>query len=620
MWYRLLVPCLVLVLTLGPLGCVRSQRSGFRWSRTGKSAYRAISPDTLSEHIRTTIKVSTENSSATDQSLVRLHEKDPELGELARSAKANPQDLAARWRLAEAYISQELYYPAFQLYQEIKSQAPRDPKVELAIARIWTVWGDYSLARRRAECALELDPDSVEGLGLLGRIHLRRNDPAQAKAAFRKALVGKPKNSSLLAWLGQAQQMLGNQVEARKSLELALQFNPTLALARRLLGRAPASPAETESVARTRSEPSRQATGVAKVKGNDPPEPRRTKPAVTTGAISWPSQAIQKPIVPEPADPLGPSPSLPEFPLPYTLPPALKRFLQESTPNPLENGRSVLIDTHASSADWFIDEVEVATDSRNAILIPVVLVDLEAALASGPGRSIGSVAAALPNLPINPAYFLEEPKEPADPLEGSRPFDRFTQLGLNRLIDFPRDILGLEQNATRTAALFSPSGIVPGEGDIWNLALMFLLLSCAAVPVGRRRGTLPRPQQSRKRTSLAAAEPTSRENSSLAVLPNTQETWDSAGPGCLFPVAEVPLLVGGQAAPAVAHCETRFEEGTHPGIILRNIPQRTNVESEELGRVVKLAVGALVLTQLAVPLIRRYQSQPRAYPGTRAAW
>ena len=104
------------------------------------------------------------------------------------------------------------------------------------------------------------------------------------------------------------------------------------------------------------------------------------------------------------------------------------------------------------------------------------------------------------------------------------------------------------------------------------------------------------------------------------MLPDTQETWDSAGLGCLYPVAEAPLLAGGQAAPAVAHCETRFEEGTHPGTILRNSPQHTNVESEELGRVVKLAVGALVLTQLAVPLIRRYQSQARAYPGTRAAW
>ena len=56
MWYRLVVPCLVLALALGPLGCVRSQVAGFGWGRSGKSPYRSVSPATLSDHIRTTIE------------------------------------------------------------------------------------------------------------------------------------------------------------------------------------------------------------------------------------------------------------------------------------------------------------------------------------------------------------------------------------------------------------------------------------------------------------------------------------------------------------------------------------------------------------------------------------
>ena len=348
MWYRLVVPCLVLALALGPLGCVRSQVAGFGWGRSGKSPYRSVSPATLSDHIRTTIKVSAENSSAIDQSLVRLHESNPELGELARLARANPQDLASRWRLAKAYTAEELYYPAFQLYQEIKAQAPRDPKVDLAIARIWTVWGDYSLARRRAERALEPDPDSVEGLGLLGRIHLHRNDPARAKAVFLQALTSKPENPSLLAWLGQAHLMLGNQGQARKNLELALQINPELALARRLLGEAPNPPAEREAVAQTPSRPSKHVSGAAIAKGNARPKQWSAKPAVTAPIVPLPSHTIKQSAAPEPDHLLDHPTSLPEPTLPYSLPPALRKFLQESTPNPLESGRSVLIDARAA--------------------------------------------------------------------------------------------------------------------------------------------------------------------------------------------------------------------------------------------------------------------------------
>ena len=288
--------------------------------------------------------------------------------------------------------------------------------------------------------------------------------------------------------------------------------------------------------------------------------------------------------------------------MPYSLPPALKRFLQESTSNLLENGRSVLIDARAESLHWSHGEVEVATDSRNALLIPVVLADLEAALASDPAPSIGRVAASLPNLPIDPAHFFGEPNVPANPIGGPRRFDRFPRLGLNGLIGFPDDILGLERNVTRTAAFFDPSSILPGQGDIWNLALMILFLSCAAVPVGRRRRALPHLQQSRKRGSLAATAPTSKEDRSLALLADTQETWDSAGPGCLFPVAEFPALASEQLESSVASCESPSENDTNLDATLHNLPQPTSeVETEELGRVVKLAVGALVLTQLAAP-------------------
>ena len=620
MWYRLVVPCLVSVLALGPLGCVRTGMSGFGWGKSGKNPYRSLSPASLSEHIRTTIKVSAENTKAADQSLVRLHERSPELDKLANLAKADSQDLAARWRLAQAYTAEELYYPAFQLYQEIKSQAPRDPKVDLAIARIWTVWGDYSLARRRTERALELDPDSVEGLGLLGRIHLRRNDPARAKAVFLKALTSKPENPSLLTWLGQAQLMLGNKDEARENWELALQINPTLDLARRLLGRAPAPPAEKEFVAQTPSKPGKAISGAVSTKKKDRPKQWSVKPEVATPTILLPSHAIKKSLPPEPAHPLGLPTALPQPTLPYSLPPALKRFLQESTPSPLESGRSLLIDARAESPRWSHEEIEVATNSRHALLIPVVLVDLEAALASDPPPPIGPTPELLPQLRVELARFLEEPNEPEDSLGSLEHLDGFRWLGLNGLIDFPTDMLGLERNAARTAALFPPLSTLLEEGDIWNLALMILLLSCVAVPAGRRRRSLPSRLRSGRRATLAVEPPSVGEDKKLEVLAHTQEDWDLAGPGCLLPIATFPTLVSEQIGPVAISCETPFDTAIGIEAAPSSLPNRTNeAKAEELGRAVKLAVGALVLTQLAVPLIRRYQRQAPAYPGTRAA-
>ena len=621
MWYRLVVPSLVLVLALGPLGCARSQMSGFGWGRSGKNAYRSFSPATLSDQIRTTIKVSAENSNATDQAVVLLHERNPELAELARLTRANPKDLASRWRLAKAYTTEGLYSPAFQLYQEIKSQAPQDPKVNLAVARIWTAWGDYSLARRQAERALELDPDSVEGLGLLGRIHLRRNDPARAKAAFLKALTSRPENPSLLAWLGQAHLMQGNQRQARKSLELALQINPKFALARRLLGRAPAPQAEKKSVAQTPSRPSKQISGAVRAEGQVRPKLWSIKAKATNPGIPLPAHAIQESVAPEPAHTLDLPTGLPQPTLPYSLPPALKKFLQESSPNPLQNGRSVLIDARAKAPRWFHDEIEVATDSRNAFPIPVVLVNLEAALASYSPPSIGPALGLRPQLRAELTHLLEESNESEDSLGRLAHFDRSRWLGLNGLIDFPNDILGLERNTTKTAALFPPASVLLGEGEIWNLALMILFLSCAAVPAGRRRRALPRRLQSRRPDSLAAVPPDFGEDTSPTSPTPSRESWDSAVPGCLLPVAELPALASERIGPVATACETPCEEVINIEAAPFSPPHRTKeAKAEEFGRAIKLAVGALVLTQLAVPLVRRYQRQSPVYPGTRAAW
>lgn len=80
------------------------------------------------------------------------------------------------------------------------------------------------------------------------------------------------------------------------------------------------------------------------------------------------------------------------------------------------------------------------------------------------------------------------------------------------------------------------------------------------------------------------------------------------------------LLVSSLASPGIwsvsASCGLRFEKAINlDGTSSRRVRHNSEVEVDALGGVVKLAVGALVLTQLPTSLIGHYQRQARAHPG-----
>ena len=201
-----------------------------------KKANRSTSPATLSEFIRSVLKISQENTQAADEAAKRLLDQKPELADLSRRVAEDAKDLDARRALAAAYMEEGLYSNAFQVYQGIRTLAPDDPGVELAIARIWDRWGDYALARQYAERALVLDSRLAGGLDLLGRIHLHRKDPDAALSAFLTALRYDPENASVLANTGYAFLTRGDWAPARRYLERAVERDASLAEARNNLG------------------------------------------------------------------------------------------------------------------------------------------------------------------------------------------------------------------------------------------------------------------------------------------------------------------------------------------------------------------------------------------------
>lgn len=200
------------------------------------SASESSSPTALSEYIRTVLKISQENTAATEEALKRLHERRPDLAALVGQINENPDDLSARRLLAAAYMSEGLYHYAFPLYQEIRLRDPGNPVAELATSRIWYQWGDYSLARQHAEQALVLYPQLVGAHELLGRIHLQRNEPDAAIYSLLSAARFEPRNAALMADVGYAYFVKADLKSARHYLEKAVLFEPSLIEARNNLG------------------------------------------------------------------------------------------------------------------------------------------------------------------------------------------------------------------------------------------------------------------------------------------------------------------------------------------------------------------------------------------------
>ena len=203
----------------------------------GKNVYHAASPADLSPYIRTVLKISQEDTE-NRQTLKKLHEQRPTLEELLRHIAESPEDIESRRTLAAHYLKEGLYYSAFELYEQIRSRGVEDASAELGLARIWDEWGHYSLAKRHAERALELDPQTAEALELLGTIHLHRNDLKAAVSAFLEALALTPENPSLHSTLGSVLLKLGNSGEARGYLEKAVALDPALIEARNNLAAA----------------------------------------------------------------------------------------------------------------------------------------------------------------------------------------------------------------------------------------------------------------------------------------------------------------------------------------------------------------------------------------------
>ena len=228
---------LVLVLVLSFPGCVHHRSVRVAPAEgSAKDSSSSGSPTALSNFIQATLKISQENTAASEDALKQLNKRRPYLAELSSRVAANGTDIDSRRLLAEAYMDEGLLPYAFQMYQEIQSIKPDDSLAEVGVARLWDRWGDYGLAYQHAERAVVLDPKSAEALEALGRVHLHRNQIDQALSAFLSAVEIKPQSASLLSNTGYVFLKRSDLQQARAYLERAVAADDSLVEARNNLG------------------------------------------------------------------------------------------------------------------------------------------------------------------------------------------------------------------------------------------------------------------------------------------------------------------------------------------------------------------------------------------------
>ena len=157
-------------------GCVlqRSVRQG----EAGKNTeLEPVKPYTLSEYIRAVYKLSSEGSHKQGEQQETLLAQSPQLAELAARIERNPADAEARSRLVSAYIDHQLYWQAHELLTNSQSD---DADTNLNLATIWDAWGQFELALKYGNRAIDKGASSAQAYELMGRINLHRRMPAEA--------------------------------------------------------------------------------------------------------------------------------------------------------------------------------------------------------------------------------------------------------------------------------------------------------------------------------------------------------------------------------------------------------------------------------------------------------
>lgn len=177
-------------------------------------------------HLRRAIEVNPSMLAAyglLGQLYVRQNRLDEARAELEKLAARNPEALGAKTMIGMIYDIQNRPQDARRVYEEIVSISARAPVAANNLAWNYAESGEkLDMALQLAQSAKQQLPDSHEVDDTLGWVYYKRNTPELAIAPLERAARAAPENPQYHAHLGLAYAKAGRPLDARRSLQRAL--------------------------------------------------------------------------------------------------------------------------------------------------------------------------------------------------------------------------------------------------------------------------------------------------------------------------------------------------------------------------------------------------------------
>lgn len=153
--------------------------------------------------------------------------------ELQRTVKLDPANVAARLRLANAYLlaysrqkNAEILGEAERLANEVAAREPDNPDGRILLANIVFFKGDPAQAERMIKEAVALDPKRVESYMGLARFYLQTNRGAEAESVFKQAVSVNDRSSMAHVEYGRFLTQSGRVPEAEAEFRKAVEVDP----------------------------------------------------------------------------------------------------------------------------------------------------------------------------------------------------------------------------------------------------------------------------------------------------------------------------------------------------------------------------------------------------------
>jgi len=147
-----------------------------------------------------------------------------DLEQIASTDKGVVADMA----LISAHLSKQEYDKALKAIDALEKKQPGKPGPAILQGRVYLAKNDAANARKSFERALSLDADSFIAVASLAGLDMAEKKPADAKKRFEALLVKNPKNGqALLALAELAARSGGSKEEVGKLIAQAVVANPT---------------------------------------------------------------------------------------------------------------------------------------------------------------------------------------------------------------------------------------------------------------------------------------------------------------------------------------------------------------------------------------------------------